>query len=674
MTVATTTARNDYVSSGIAGPYPFTFAIKAASHLVVTRRYLITGAETTLVQAVDYTLAGTSWANGGSFTLAATLATGYALTARRVVPLTQLLDLRNQGAFFAEDHESEFDLLTQADQQQQDQLDRSLKLPTTEVGTSANTTLPAAGLRANKALIFDSSGNPTVGSGSASTIPDVSLMQVVDTIAALNALAIPSGAVQYFVRGYYAANDGGGGVMRWNAASAATDDGGSIFRPASLPATGRWERILNQGTYNIREFGAKGDGSDDLIAINAAITAANAIGGGVVVVPPGTFTHSAAITMKALVIIRGAGKTSSTFKSSHAGDGITMTSPINSSTAVHTAVYDLQIWNTNGANTGAGYDDVGGTFVYLHNVRVRGFAYGIIFDQTELGDIFLCDMESQITAGIWLLNGSEHTASASSQFTNRIAISKCQINEVTTTWGIIDDGGTSHAIYDNNFNGCSTHLRISGTQNLQVRDNEFESALGVCILMSNLGVGGGAKGASVNTLFAVNAIIPTVGNFCITIVSGSPITFIQNLFGNTTAVKINGVSNSFQITLIDNFNAGGGATYTSSSTHMVEIGSSGLAVFSVGNGAAIKAHLSNTAALSFGAPGAVPGAVDLTVAVTGAAVGDPVDFGPGVTIPANYVATAWVSAAGTVTVRLLQFAGAATAQNLGTCRVGVWQH
>lgn len=243
MTVSTPIARNDYLSSGITGPYPFTFPIKAASHLVVTKRYLSTGAETTLVQGVDYTLAGTTWINGGSFTLASLLVTGYTLTARRVVPLTQLLDLRNQGAFFAEDHESEFDLLVMADQQQQDQLDRSLKLPTTEAGTAAKTVFPGAELRANKGVGFDSTGQ---------------LLMIDPTSPA-----------------------------------AVTASGTLTVRTLS-------ERFAE--VFNVKDFGAIGDGvADDTAAFAAGIAALTS--GKALYVPPGTFNLNSATLSGALLTI-----------------------------------------------------------------------------------------------------------------------------------------------------------------------------------------------------------------------------------------------------------------------------------------------------------------------------------------------------------------------------------
>lgn len=231
MTVTSPVARNDYLSSGITGPYPFTFPIQAASHLVVLKRNLTTGVETTLVQSVDYTLAGTSWANGGSWSLLATLASGYALTARRVVPLTQLIDLRNQGAFFAEVHESEFDLLVQADQQQQDQLDRSIKLPASEAGSALTTTLPAVELRANRGLGFDSLGR-----------------------ILMSDLSSP----------------------------------GSVIASGTLTTRTLAERFAE--VFNVRDFGAKGDGStNDTVAFAATATAVNAAGGGKIIIPPGTY-------------------------------------------------------------------------------------------------------------------------------------------------------------------------------------------------------------------------------------------------------------------------------------------------------------------------------------------------------------------------------------------------
>lgn len=84
--------------------------------------------------------------------------------------------------------------------------------------------------------------------------------------------------------GYYAPSDMGGGEFYWDAASTATDNGGTIFKINTV-ATGRWKRIYD-AALNIRWFGAKGDGvaADDTAFNNCILTAGNGseivLGGG----------------------------------------------------------------------------------------------------------------------------------------------------------------------------------------------------------------------------------------------------------------------------------------------------------------------------------------------------------------------------------------------------------
>jgi hypothetical protein len=102
------------------------------------------------------------------------------------------------------------------------------------------------------------------------------------------------------------------------------------------------------------------------------------------------------------------------------------------------------------------------------------------------------------------------------------------------------------------------------------------------------------------------------------------------------------------------------------------------------NGAALQFHdgtqvvslgkqLIATAVLDAAAPTAVPGASDVTMTVTGAAIGDPVAVAAPVAVPANFILTAFVSAADTVTIRWLQYAGTAADPDDtgGTYRVAV---
>ena len=141
MTVASATNRNDYVGNGSADTFSYSFKIFDQSHLLVTVKETATGEETTLTLTTQYTVTGVGETSGGNVVLVddgsdwldagGDLDTGWELTIRRVVPLTQLTDIRNQGSFFPEAHEDQFDLLVMIDQQQQNELDRTPKFSET---------------------------------------------------------------------------------------------------------------------------------------------------------------------------------------------------------------------------------------------------------------------------------------------------------------------------------------------------------------------------------------------------------------------------------------------------------------------------------------------------------------------------------------------------------------
>jgi hypothetical protein len=303
MTVSSETARNDYIGTGLLTEYDYTFRILDEADLRLVKRNT-SGGETVLVLNTDYTVDGVGDANGGTVTLTTPLEDDYALAIRRYPSLVQETDLRNQAATHNEDLEDAYDRLVHVAQRLQDELSRSMTLPETEAGTAANTTLPSAGLRANKNLVFDASGNPTVSAGASSTIPDVSLIQVVDTLAALKALAAPSAAVTYLTRGYYAAGDGGGGFFRWNSVDASTANNGVIVQ-LDVGGAGRFNRLYD-GALNVRWFGAKGDNAtDDTTALQAALTAAIAAGA-VLIVPSGTYIASA-LTINGDLTLTGTG-------------------------------------------------------------------------------------------------------------------------------------------------------------------------------------------------------------------------------------------------------------------------------------------------------------------------------------------------------------------------------
>ncbi|MEV5751182.1 glycosyl hydrolase family 28 protein [Actinoallomurus sp. NPDC052308] len=75
-----------------------------------------------------------------------------------------------------------------------------------------------------------------------------------------------------------------------------------LVQPPVLAATAR---TTAAGTFNVKDYGAKGDGdANDTSAINKAITAANDAGGGTVRFPSGTYKSSNTIRMKSNVTLQ----------------------------------------------------------------------------------------------------------------------------------------------------------------------------------------------------------------------------------------------------------------------------------------------------------------------------------------------------------------------------------
>lgn len=155
MTVSTTDSIQTFNGNG-ATVFPFGFRFLDDTHLVVTR-INIYGDNLPLVLGPDYTVTGAGAPDGGSVTLATQLLVGERLVVSRVVPIVQPTDLRNQGKYLAETHETVFDRLTMIAQQGESQLSRALRVPDSDPEPER---LPGASSRANKVMGFDNEGNP----------------------------------------------------------------------------------------------------------------------------------------------------------------------------------------------------------------------------------------------------------------------------------------------------------------------------------------------------------------------------------------------------------------------------------------------------------------------------------------------------------------------------------
>ncbi len=144
MTIPVGGGRMDYTGNGNTDTYSYNFKIFNKNHLKVTKRDA-DDVETVLTVDTDYTVSGVGDAGGGSITLTAgNLTSGYHLTIREVVPIEQGTDLRNQGDEYREVQEDALDYSIKVSRQQQDEINRSFKLPETITGVSAELPVPEA--------------------------------------------------------------------------------------------------------------------------------------------------------------------------------------------------------------------------------------------------------------------------------------------------------------------------------------------------------------------------------------------------------------------------------------------------------------------------------------------------------------------------------------------------
>lgn len=254
----------------------------------------------------------------------------------------------------------------------------------------------------------------------------------------------------------------------------------------------------------------------------------------------GTYLFNGPIAQKAKMLIVGEGRQSTVFSFSHAGDGIQSTWPINSSTAVWSGVRDMAFVSTNVASTGGGFVDVGGSYIDLYNVYSSGFKYGIVFDQTEISSIEKSELISgDGNVGIWLVNGADHTAGASPGFTNRIVINDNQLNaSANSLWNIQNDGGGSHTITNNNFNGGLGGVRIAGAAGVILTGNECEGHTQYPIFLTDTTLSGTYRGPVQSPIVEVNTISDaTAGShvYLDAVVGGS---VSHNAFGQSNAGNI----------------------------------------------------------------------------------------------------------------------------------------
>lgn len=152
MTVQNQVVKNIYAGNGSTTVFPFTFEVNTAhpEYIIV----YLTNTSGTTSPTTNYTLdmaaKTVTYPKSGT-----ALATGEKLTIYRKLPYTQLLNLVNQGPFFAEDIESEYDDIVFMLQQLAEAFSRALTLDVSKDTSNFDLTVPFA---ADKAIKINSAG------------------------------------------------------------------------------------------------------------------------------------------------------------------------------------------------------------------------------------------------------------------------------------------------------------------------------------------------------------------------------------------------------------------------------------------------------------------------------------------------------------------------------------
>jgi hypothetical protein len=160
MSLATTVNKVQYTANGSTTVFSFPYKFNTNSDLTVIETNVSTGVDTTKTLTTDYTVSGAGNSGGGSVTFLVAPVNSRRITIQRVVALTQETDYQPDDDFPAEVHEAALDKLTMIAQQLNDADARTLKAPVADSITLG--TLPLDAVRANKALVFDATGQVAV--------------------------------------------------------------------------------------------------------------------------------------------------------------------------------------------------------------------------------------------------------------------------------------------------------------------------------------------------------------------------------------------------------------------------------------------------------------------------------------------------------------------------------
>lgn len=251
MTITAQTAKTGpYTGNGSTTSFDYTFRVDAEADIVVTVLNAAGTTETVKTLTTDYTVSGVGNAAGGSITMLVAPATGEKLTITRSVQIDQEIDLQNRGAVNPETLEQGLDKLTQIAQDQQQQLDRSLKVDLFETADLATLTTnvnavaaiasdvsTVAGVAPNVTTVAGISANVTTVAGISANVTTVAGVAADVTTTATNIAAVIDAPAQATAAAAFASAAATSETNAAGSASAAASSASAAASSASAAAT-----------------------------------------------------------------------------------------------------------------------------------------------------------------------------------------------------------------------------------------------------------------------------------------------------------------------------------------------------------------------------------------------------------------------------------------------------
>jgi len=241
--------------------------------------------------------------------------------------------------------------------------------------------------------------------------------------------------------------------------------------------------MIDGAVFNVRDYDAVGDNStDDTAAIQDAIDAAEAAGGGTVFFPAGTYKLTDTVNLKANVRLQGAGRRV-TYLRQFTNSKKCLAQ---SNTSFYNDMSDLS-FTINSGVTGATLVQLEGGSTNITNCNFVAGASGLVVNATYYVNLWGCEFASQTSRGIQFsgVGGSNANSVWTTKFSNItgdcisissgtyvVNISSCWF-EVITGYGVNSEAaiGTIIGCY---FESISTAaININGTSGTFMANNYF---------------------------------------------------------------------------------------------------------------------------------------------------------------------------------------------------------